>query len=142
MTTYSEKLLDPRWQRKRLEILQRDNFTCRGCDNDQATLHVHHLAYERDREPWDYPNSALITYCRDCHVAEHETRGASGKRFLHTLRMFGLTEHDFDLLSASFIPVETEHPELPTLRSGIEKGVDSIVETYVKNRNETLHRNG
>jgi len=26
--TYSEKLKDPRWQKKRLEILSRDNFTC------------------------------------------------------------------------------------------------------------------
>lgn len=30
---YSQKLLDPRWQRKRLEILQRDDFTCQVCSD-------------------------------------------------------------------------------------------------------------
>lgn len=29
--TYSQKLRDPRWQKKRLEILERDSFTCQHC---------------------------------------------------------------------------------------------------------------
>ena len=29
MSDYVEKLKDPRWQRKRLEIMQRDGFRCR-----------------------------------------------------------------------------------------------------------------
>lgn len=63
--TYKEKLQDPRWQKKRLEILDRDNFTCQLCDDKHTTLHVHHSSYLEN--PWDVQNSELITYCADCH---------------------------------------------------------------------------
>ena len=66
--TYSEKLKDPRWQRKRLEILSRDNFTCRHCKDSQETLHVHHLKYHK--EPWDVDSEYLITLCEWCHELE------------------------------------------------------------------------
>ena len=70
MKTYSQKLSDPRWQRKRLEILQRDNFSCRRCNSQTQTLHVHHVRYLRNREPWDYRDYYLVTLCKDCHTAE------------------------------------------------------------------------
>ena len=63
--TYSEKLKDPRWQKKRLEILKRDNFTCAACKATKKTLHVHHSYYSKD--PWNTKNSALLTLCEDCH---------------------------------------------------------------------------
>lgn len=63
--TYSEKLLDPRWQRKRLEVLQRDEFKCQLCQDTSITLHIHHLKYGSN--PWDTPLSHLITYCEHCH---------------------------------------------------------------------------
>jgi hypothetical protein len=65
MKTYSEKLRDPRWQRKRLKILERDNFTCRLCSNDKMELHIHHIEYEEN--PWESDNLNLITYCKVCH---------------------------------------------------------------------------
>ena len=65
--TYAEKLMDPRWQRKRLEVLQRDDFTCQGCYSKETTLHVHHRHYERDKDPWDYDLDDLTTVCADCH---------------------------------------------------------------------------
>lgn len=67
---YSKKLLDPRWQKKRLEILQRDKFTCTLCGNDRETLHVHHKYYESGYEPWDYEKDTLITLCSTCHEEE------------------------------------------------------------------------
>jgi hypothetical protein len=67
LTEYQKKLLDPRWQKKRLEILQRDNFACRCCEDEKSTLHVHHLDYQRGKEPWDYENDDLITLCEYCH---------------------------------------------------------------------------
>lgn len=69
--TYKEKLLDPRWQKKRLEILQRDNFRCVRCCNDQQTLHVHHYTYHVAKEPWDVDNDTLGTLCATCHSIEH-----------------------------------------------------------------------
>ena len=70
--TYAEKLLDPRWQKKRLEVFNRDEFTCQGCLDKDATLHVHHKTYIRGKEPWDYDNSNLITLCELCHEIEEK----------------------------------------------------------------------
>lgn len=69
--TYSEKLLNPKWQKKRLEILQRDNFTCKLCGDTENTLNVHHKYYDFNKQPWDYNDDVLITLCKDCH--EYET---------------------------------------------------------------------
>jgi hypothetical protein len=65
--TYSEKLRDPRWQKKRLEILQRDDFTCQLCKDTKAELQIHHKEYITGREPWEYENENFITYCKHCH---------------------------------------------------------------------------
>lgn len=64
-TTYSKKLLDPRWQKKRLKIMERDEFTCQSCGNKNETLQVHHFVYNGN--PWDANDSDLITYCDNCH---------------------------------------------------------------------------
>lgn len=65
--TYAEKLRDPRWQKKRLEILQRDNKTCRSCSRSSGIIQVHHMKYIFGREPWDYSDSYLVTLCKECH---------------------------------------------------------------------------
>ena len=31
------------------------------------TLHVHHLYYEKNKAPWDYPEEALQCLCENCH---------------------------------------------------------------------------
>lgn len=66
MNTYSKKLRDPRWQKKRLEILQRDEFTCTLCGDTTTTLNVHHLEYSGD--PWEADNKHLQTLCEHCHI--------------------------------------------------------------------------
>lgn len=65
--SYSEQLKDPRWQRKRLEILQRDGFACRNCGDKEKELHVHHIVYIKGMAPWEYDQS-LLTLCTDCHM--------------------------------------------------------------------------
>jgi len=65
--TYAEKLKDPRWQKKRLEVFAAANFICSECGTDKKTLHVHHPFYKRGLEPWEYPTWALICICKDCH---------------------------------------------------------------------------
>jgi len=64
--TYAEKLRDPRWQKKRLYILERDNWCCQSCATDTRNLQVHHLFYAK-RDPWDYPDEAYQTLCDECH---------------------------------------------------------------------------
>jgi hypothetical protein len=69
--TYQEKLKDPRWQKKRLLIFTRDNWTCQSCGSSEKTLHIHHLKYLPNAEPWEYEDCYLITYCDTCHETEH-----------------------------------------------------------------------
>lgn len=71
---YREKLVDPRWQKKRLQILSRDNWACRNCAASDKTLHVHHLHY-RSIEPWEYDDFELVTLCEECHDREPEAWG-------------------------------------------------------------------
>lgn len=66
---YWKKLRDPRWQKRRLKIMERDAWTCQHCGAQHHTLEVHHLFYIRDTEPWDYPDEVLITLCEFCHEA-------------------------------------------------------------------------
>ena len=63
MSNYS----DPRWQKKRLEVLQRDEWKCVACEDSQSTLHVHHFYYEG--ELWDVDAQFMQTLCESCHVA-------------------------------------------------------------------------
>ena len=67
---YAQKFKDPRWQKKRLKILERDDFECQICYDRESTLHIHHRYYIKDREPWDYEDEAFATLCEDCHDDE------------------------------------------------------------------------
>lgn len=73
MSKYGELFKDPRWQKKRLEILERDNWSCRKCYDSETTLHVHHRVYNKNANPWDYHDTSLITLCDECHKVEHES---------------------------------------------------------------------
>lgn len=70
--SYSEKLKDPRWQRKRLQILERDEWACQGCGETMEALHIHHIDHKKGCDPWDYDDSELITFCGKCHKWEHK----------------------------------------------------------------------
>ena len=88
MSTYSDKLKDPRWQRKRLEIMDRDGWKCRNCGDEKSTLHVHHWFY--DGEPWEINSKFLSTLCEKCH--EHaEAVIAAVKPFQYVGDMMKLT---------------------------------------------------
>lgn len=82
--SYLAKLRDPRWQRRRLRILDRDQWECQRCGDRESTLHVHHLWY--DGEPWDVPDEALITLCEPCHEDEGATRRDSEAEIIASLR--------------------------------------------------------
>jgi len=69
--TYTEKLRDPRWQRRRLEVMQNAGFACERCNADDVILNVHHIVYRRGAEPWDYDDDDLACLCEDCHDREH-----------------------------------------------------------------------
>jgi hypothetical protein len=92
---YSKKLRDPRWQKKRLEILGRDKFTCRMCADTTITLHVHHTYYASGRDPWDYPDRSLVTLCETCHEGETEGIRAAKEFLFMELARRGFISDDF-----------------------------------------------
>lgn len=63
----ANKYEDPRWQRKRLEIMDRDGFSCVACSDKSSTLNVHHKRYRG--ELWESPSDELQTLCDGCHSA-------------------------------------------------------------------------
>lgn len=72
--TYSEKLKDPRWQKKRLQVLERAGWACECCGATDKTLNVHHGMYRRGAEPWEYPLETLWSLCKDCHDRAEDLR--------------------------------------------------------------------
>jgi len=83
---YAQKLQDPRWQRKRLEVMQAAGWACVICGDKDEELNVHHPAYSAYHEPWEYSNLQCI--CRTCHTIQHLPKQ---KLMLHAKQM--VTEH-------------------------------------------------
>ncbi len=67
--SYSDLLKDPRWQKKRLIILDRDNFQCQWCGDTESTLHIHHSHYKGN--PWEVEDYELSVICEKCHWIMH-----------------------------------------------------------------------
>jgi len=73
---YSNSLNDTRWKIKSSKIKDRDSHKCVNC-GDYKNLNVHHRAYlfikkyQAFIEPWNYPDSILITLCKRCHDLGH-----------------------------------------------------------------------
>lgn len=110
---YSEKLKDPRWQKKRLTILNRDSFCCTVCGDDKNTLHVHHIGYHGD--PWDVPDNLLTTLCESCHETEHEARPQAEKMILQAFREKRLMSFDIEVLANGIASMEVVHTENVTV---------------------------
>ena len=78
--TYAQKLRDPRWQRKRLEVMEAAEFSCAMCGSADRQLHVHHRIYRKGCEPWEYASHELECLCEECHegttTAQNELKEA------------------------------------------------------------------
>jgi hypothetical protein len=116
---YSKKLRDPRWQKKRLQIMERDDFRCQVCFDDEVTLNVHHGFYKKVNEPWDYPDSSLVTLCEDCHQVETETAYSEKQMLVEVLSIVGFLASDFNNLGSSIYEAK--------IRGNFEIGVGDIV---------------
>lgn len=96
----------PEWQKKRLKILERDEFACVQCGTDQEMLHVHHTFYwdkEDEAPPWDYDDETLISLCESCHKDEHEQLVNLKRSFMRSLGSNGFMRPYFlERLAFSF----------------------------------------
>lgn len=113
-STYSQKLLDPRWQKKRLEVLQRDNWTCQLCLDTENTLHVHHRCYEKGRDPWDIDSKHLVTLCAACHEIEEVDMREALDMLVQAIRRTPFDSYDVKRLAEGiekFTPIPDENKE-------------------------------
>ncbi len=109
---YGELLKDPRWQRKRSEIMIRDKFTCQMCGTNEDTLNVHHLAYAPNgKPPWDVPDSGLITICEECHAMEERYKREYHQQLLRTFGFLGYSNSEIQDLTSSMVPLFDLNPE-------------------------------
>lgn len=64
--TYSEKLRDPMWLRRKADLIEGVKC-CELCLTENIPLEPHHRYYKSGTEPWDYPDHAFQVVCRGCH---------------------------------------------------------------------------
>jgi hypothetical protein len=69
--SYKEDLEHPKWQKKRLQILERDGWRCVACGANDIQLHAHHTVYTKGAKPWEYDDDILVTLCKHCHHNAH-----------------------------------------------------------------------
>lgn len=124
LSPYQKKLLDPRWQKKRLEILERDKWECFWCGDKTSTLHVHHLYYMQEQEPWDYPVDALVTLCAECHEEETNYRRVEEENLLFALRKRRVFHTQIRDLANAFLYLN--HPGLEDFPKGEIPVIQSI----------------
>lgn len=59
------------WQKAKSRICELHLWTCADCHSTTQMLAVHHLWYDLSKEPWDYPDDALLPLCEFCHSKRH-----------------------------------------------------------------------
>lgn len=118
--SWSEKYKDPRWQKKRLEIMERDEFACTLCGSGEKELSVHHGYYRQGADPWDYENETLWTLCGECH--EFTTASIRAlRRLIGTLKPKALMGA-YGLLRGPMTKHNLAAAELPSFEEAIEGG--------------------
>ncbi|MFC1492059.1 HNH endonuclease [Nitrospinota bacterium] len=106
--SYYEQLKHPRWQKKRLAILERAGFECEDCGSGEKMLHVHHSYYEKSLAPWDYPAESLHCLCVDCH------KKAQDRQTLLQRQIGRLDLGDVDVLIGYAMGLESQsYPMVP-----------------------------
>jgi hypothetical protein len=144
--SYKKLLRDPRWQKKRLKVLERAGWKCERCGNGEEELHVHHTFYD-GRKPWKYPKTSLECLCKACHNAEHDESTSK----VHD------AEHDestyaFNSKEAILDTILENNPDFMSgspSREGLSAFLDEIIEVpwtlYYENGNKKkqgVKRNG
>jgi hypothetical protein len=134
--SYSEKLKDQRWQKKRLELLEAAAWECQSgyCENpkDKPQLHVHHRFYKRKTDPWDYPSFTYQVLCEVCHEKEqkymedaHQFLARSPSSVYALSKMAPATQEYQDMFSDVVWALASGQPRLLPVVSQIIKSIDT-----------------
>jgi len=138
--SYSESLRDPRWQKKRLKVLERDNFLCSSCGDGTTELHVHHKKYIDGKKPWDYRIEMLSTLCSDCHSEIHRKdkiynvfKSFSNEEINHLLNYTDISKRKIshvDLWNAVNLIIRIKNKDL--MFEEIQRDIETFVDSYEK----------
>jgi len=128
--TYSKDLQNGQWQKKRLEIMQRDDFKCLCCKSKDSLV-VHHLYYKYGMKPWQYKNDSLVTLCSKCHTKLHDELAEKAGRIA------------FELLLGVYNPEKIKPVDFIEKVSTVEPPTKTIIikETIYKDIN-LIKKNG
>jgi len=140
---YSEKLKDPRWQKMRLQVLERDEWTCQRCFDSESTLNVHHLRYEKGKDPWEYPLDNFLTLCESCHTSEFEMRHDYEQMLLSIIREKGFLADDVYCLVKGFLKSQFSYPMDVTatiIEYALTDGFKIISEKYFNDLNNKIEK--
>lgn len=84
-------LKKPLWQKKRLEIMERDNWTCQRCCDQDSELQIHHFNYFKN--PWEAGSEDLITLCKSCHSIIENQKDSKVKAIRKTNSVLKIMEN-------------------------------------------------
>lgn len=130
--TYAAKLKDPRWRALRATILIRDGNKCQTCGS-KSDLQVHHKKYTG--EPWEAPESDLITLCESCHKKAHEKVLIPSTALILFQHGFGLASRKLGEVTSTFNELlsRMDKPNVVYIRAAL------LVKTLGKSRS-TIER--
>ena len=112
----------PFWLKRRDQIIERDFNMCWDCFDSESVLQVHHIYYDfRIEAPWDYPDNALITLCRECHKDEHRR-----------LKNLDFVEIDWQLQRKGFRAKDFESLRFLSIVMSREKAIGEILSRKCK----------
>ena len=97
MSQYSSQLRDPRWQKKRLVILEAAEWKCQRCRCETKELQCHHLIYRKGVNPWDYKDGEIVALCDDCHKGVSEIKARFEEELLSSMMCCGDFSGDYEL---------------------------------------------
>jgi hypothetical protein len=109
MTAYERALRDPRWQKRRLQVLDAAGWACEDCASTTKTLEVHHLVYIRafKLKPWLYDDDLLMCLCEDCHEFRQGREEALHVLLAKTLRHRHISEIEHGVWDKIFDGLKT-----------------------------------
>lgn len=91
-------------------------------------MHVHHIKYLPNLEPWEYDNSYLATYCELCHNTEHLIGGQINESLIDLVR-----ENRIFIKPVSQLCVLVE--KWPEFHNQLKRFLDDSMISYLKTVN-------
>ena len=128
--TYANQLKDPRWQRKRLEVMERDNWQCRDTGVADESLQVHHCWYAKGG-PWETPSEYLLTLTEGAHRKRQELESRAKKALGMIMARTGGKVSDLELLVESMECASSEGQQSvvciseANIDAGIREGIEA-----------------